>query len=636
MPTFDSDPDSEYARIVAHEPKLRRRPSGDPMLAADRNEFTIWNSAPWMPNVTRSLLTYDLLGDFDGNWHDVEHSLCRTLGSNGKPTKTYTQCTKTGNGLKPVVRYGLQFRGRNCPSAWTFQGSHDNVTWTALPFSAHEEDTEAKVTKCVDKEFVFFDVMHPPSTLCRWGCPNTVAYRYYRWDFTKPVDAASASGCLHPGLDLDTCGYQLREARLFTADDVAFVAPSRFSTTADAGVPGEFLRVVESEPQMSVTTNGVRAACAKGCDVSFRDFGFAVTDVQPRSVNFGDEVTVTGANFGAGGEAGGLAKTEGFLGVTVGEVPCVVKAGSLSLGLSDSDSDSFSCILGAVPGGNHSVEVTHPLMGLASQPAPGATGAIVVQAEARVTGVSPVAAGLEGGTLLTITGVGFSGRGTDNTIEITDPANGGAVVASCAPRQMINYHCDPYGRVECDKDAVYGYASAAARHYAKVFDFSKHDRIECEVMRKTYAPASGLDVTVTAISRTLDGVPSSKTATLKGALAFSLAATPVIDSIEPPVVAGATQVWLRGTSWSRPRSPTPRTTWGPRASTRSSRTTPSTSAATSPAPPPASTATSRRTAGRLRSPTRPATATRSCARSWTCPRPCTTSASMSGARATRA
>merc|ERR1712054_583779 len=84
-----------------------------------------------------------------------------------------------------------------------------------------------------------------------------------------------------------------------------------------------------------------------------------------------------------------------------------------------------------------------------------------------------------GGTRLTIAGHGFNVPIDQNTITV------GSSSASykCVPRRMINHACargDSAG-TDCILDAVYGYKTAAERHYAKVFEFGKYDLLECDL-----------------------------------------------------------------------------------------------------------------------------------------------------------
>ena len=42
-------------------------------------------------------------------------------------------------------------------------------------------------------DWIFYDVMHPPSTICRWGCSNTFGYRFYRLVFHARAGSSSNS-----------------------------------------------------------------------------------------------------------------------------------------------------------------------------------------------------------------------------------------------------------------------------------------------------------------------------------------------------------------------------------------------------------------------------------------------------------
>jgi hypothetical protein len=169
------------------------------------------------------------------------------------------------------------------------------------------------------------------------------------------------------------------------------------------------------------------------------------------------------------------------------------------------DVTTLTCKLGAIPGGNHTVEVSHPEMGLA-------TGSLKVTADIRIALVSPAAGSIMGGTLLTITGQGFGIHGVDDTITITDSSG---YQVDCVPRTMINYHCAPYGRVLCHLERAYGYLSAAERHYVKHFDFSDDERIECQVQdsRRVGSKTRAADGFETRRQRDLTDTESTGTAT---------------------------------------------------------------------------------------------------------------------------
>jgi hypothetical protein len=277
-----------------------------PAAAADNDDYTVWDSAPWINNKTLSVLTYD-----------------------------------TGLEGAVVTRYRLQFAGTRCPSRWRFEASADNVSWTVLPYSKHEADVTVQMPAgdCTDFGWVKRDAMHPPSTICRWGCPNTLRYRYYRWQFLEP-DVSTFSGS-------SQTGYLLREARIYSSSQPDELPPETFNTPARQGIPGEHFRIVEPLPQLNVVTNNITAACIGNCSFGFTSYDFAVSTVSPSHANKGDAVQVAGSGF------------TGDTAVEFGGGPCDVSSVTPT---------QIHCVLGAIPGGVHVVQVSDPMKGYADVP----------------------------------------------------------------------------------------------------------------------------------------------------------------------------------------------------------------------------------------------------------------------------
>ena len=294
----------------------------------------------------------------------------------------------------------------------------------------------------------------------------------------------------------------MHEARIYPDTLPEQLVPSVFDTPLRSGLSAEHVRTFEHGPQLYVESNNLTAACVGECGFGFTPSTIVVTAVTPRVANKGDIITISGDNFATG------------LDVNLGGKKCAI---------SDLSATRLRCKLGPIPGGNHTVDLRHPVLGSA-RVHPGA----IVSAALSITSVMPVNGSLQGGTVLTITGHGFAPSGAQNMVRVGN--------TTCVPRVMINYHCHPHGRVVCHKESAYGYTSAAERHYAKVFDFSDDQTIECEVARTLHAEST------VAVVVALGDV----TATLQSAYSFASAATPVINSVFPPVAAPGTQIWLRG------------------------------------------------------------------------------------------
>jgi hypothetical protein len=218
-----------------------------------------------------------------------------------------------GAGVKhkgPVTSYRIMFGDSGsdgmviCPKKWDFQakwgeadapkgGGIDDPTWETQWFLTDERDLQANVRTCSFGQWHRFAVMHPPQTFCRWGCPNTRRYRYYRWLFTEQT------GSIGQWVDV-------REARVYTSTgseqdqlEEERISPEKLNSAPEyrEAVSGEFLRTAEVTPQVQVVTNGLATACSGDCGFRYKRFSFRVTGVSPQEVNQGDMLTITGSDF---------------------------------------------------------------------------------------------------------------------------------------------------------------------------------------------------------------------------------------------------------------------------------------------------------------------------------------------------
>ena len=215
---------------------------------------------------------------------------------------------------------------------------------------------------------------------------------------------------------------------------------------------------------MRAWSNGLAASCSapgEGCGFEYRPFGLRVTHISPRRVGAGGVLRLAGSQFVE------YPGTE----VSVGGVPCVINASRLT--------DSYlECVVGGIPGGNHTVEVRNPVMGLAAGPAVWAGGS-TVEAALVVSGVFPASGSLHGGTILTISGAGFAPAGAQNVVTLRlrrqaaggggqnggDGGDGGGDDGKkrirCIPKTMRNYMCAPYGLRDCPQASVYGWVDGS-------------------------------------------------------------------------------------------------------------------------------------------------------------------------------
>jgi hypothetical protein len=196
--------------------------------------------------------------------------------------------------------------------------------------------------------------------------------------------------------------------------------------------------------------------------------------------------------------------------VYVAGAPCNISAASV---------DEIVCTLDATPAGVHDLIVRTPVGDAFFEDGSEFSASLAIDS------IFPLEGSVIGGTVLTITGHGFGLNGIDNNITV-----GGI---ECIPRIVDNCHCDGLkyeGYVNCDIDYVYGYTSAAERHYARYFDFSHSNIIECVIANGTESEQELLaDVVVTI---------NNVSATASQQFYFSEAATPVINAISGPTASG--------------------------------------------------------------------------------------------------
>ncbi|XP_076438592.1 LOW QUALITY PROTEIN: fibrocystin-L-like [Babylonia areolata] len=165
-----------------------------------------------------------------------------------------------------------------------------------------------------------------------------------------------------------------------------------YVTTVDDGsvwfspVPGDMLRTVHSEPQLTVFINNVPTRCKRDADCSYTwsdDATPTVTGVHPTSGTWGTELNITGTGFDDDAPENNS--------VTLGGADCVVTSAS---------STSLQCTVSVSPAGSLPVRVRVSSKGLAS-------GDVIFTYMAAVTSIVPVSGGYMGGLVLTVNGQGF-------------------------------------------------------------------------------------------------------------------------------------------------------------------------------------------------------------------------------------
>jgi cysteine-rich repeat protein len=521
----------------------------------------------------------------------------------------------TSDEFKPlaVTQYKMLTTSRGCPAQWTLQGSKmaypgsddtptlNSMSWVDLH--------EGKMETCVNNKWWTYNVTMAESTYCRWGCPNPVTYATYRLLFSGETADGEQQ-------------IRLKDLRLFTNETTG--KPAHFYSSDI--VSAEHLRSRVDAPPVLVTTNGVLSSCGgdgdgsgTNCAFEYTRYNFGITQVSPTSANKGDILTIYGAGFSH------LASTPSALEVKLGFSDCVVESISAYTNESMPTVDSaLTCKVTSLSAGGHTVQVQHPsLMGFADN-----KKSLTVRAALVVSTIEPAEGSLEGGTVLTITGLGFSdqpferckarrdanpdlicsavkrvctsgvisctfgewwcdmvsagqrfaladrafdaayqvsrydviqarpGSVENATASLTSACNfegyaelkgldnlvtvNGAV---CFPRRMINYHCKPYSYIDCPVEKIYGYETPAKRHWAKIFDFSSEERLECEIGRPL--KSKGFATHKSGLAKVTVRVGDEIT-TDSSTFSFTEAATPTLTSYTPHRVAPATQLHLRG------------------------------------------------------------------------------------------
>ncbi|XP_076438726.1 fibrocystin-L-like isoform X2 [Babylonia areolata] len=153
-------------------------------------------------------------------------------------------------------------------------------------------------------------------------------------------------------------------------------------------IPGDMLKTVHSDPQVTTYFNGVPASCASGVDCSFTWSSSAtptITAISPTSGGLGTSVTVTGTGFDGANEE-----------VTIGGTACT---------LTSSTSTSLQCTLSVGPNGPQAVSVRVPSKGLAS-------GSVTFTFTSTLSSISPIFGSIQGGLPITLIGQGFASGAT--------------------------------------------------------------------------------------------------------------------------------------------------------------------------------------------------------------------------------
>ncbi|XP_042362122.1 fibrocystin-L-like [Plectropomus leopardus] len=165
---------------------------------------------------------------------------------------------------------------------------------------------------------------------------------------------------------------------------VVFAKETKKGGLLRRGLTG-FTRVAESKPQAVVYINGIPSKCSGDCGFEWsKEKTPIVTGISPSqgSHGLGTLLTITGTGFSNENAS-----------IMVGKTPCHVE---------QIDATSQVCRLGSSSAGTHPVHVNFPSLGNAGGNMSYFTYELIVSS------FSPLSGSVAGGTLLTITGFGFS------------------------------------------------------------------------------------------------------------------------------------------------------------------------------------------------------------------------------------
>ena len=294
---------------------------------------------------------------------------------------------------------------------------------------------------------------------------------------------------------------------------IVMIGPQQSSFSLSGPVKGWSMRATSRHPQVLVSTNDVMSRCQNGESCKFyydSDLTPILESVAPTEGIEGDLLTI---------QFNDNHWKPRWMNVTT------ISIAGMDCPVLQREDYSLTCEFGRTPAGLHYV-VAH-VAGVGSS-----LSTVKFKSLLKVTKVYPTAGSVHGGTILVIEGKGFASAGPDNKIMLGDKV-------PCVPRIMENPHCKGFkyeGFVNCDLDSVYGYAGPTVRHYAKQFDFSNYDRIECVVGGGNHIESKvGLTVNV-----------GDQAKSLPKAFEFSMKRTPVIETINPNPAGRSVPILLRG------------------------------------------------------------------------------------------
>eukprot|EP00163_Fabomonas_tropica_P018886 TRINITY_DN3328_c0_g1_i3.p1 TRINITY_DN3328_c0_g1~~TRINITY_DN3328_c0_g1_i3.p1 ORF type:complete len:3589 (-),score=1271.65 TRINITY_DN3328_c0_g1_i3:183-10949(-) len=224
-----------------------------------------------------------------------------------------------------------------------------------------------------------------------------------------------------------------------------------------------YLHAVSNEPYVSVTVKGITSDAGSAAKLTYAASTVTTTisSVNPASGVGGDTITVAGSNFGT---------VPGNLEVRVGNAPCVMSTAS---------ANEITCVLVEYPAGEYPIRVWH-----ASQGDGVASGSVSftynLEIDNGVQGINPAVGGLNGDTIVTINGKGFSTQASRMSVKFD-----GSPVAVVAADPMLVVRTSAHAAAAVDVEVTIDNAISANRSSAFTFDANATPTIS------NIAPATG-------------------------------------------------------------------------------------------------------------------------------------------------
>ena len=216
---------------------------------------------------------------------------------------------------------------------------------------------------------------------------------YSQLTFLTPASASAASATQHTAsMVLNVTGYYYKN---YNYPDLTVY--SAYPILGNTNPP----IVTKSSTTLTGNTLGQQPTTATPATFTYDNtLTPTLTAVSPTSGADGTLLTLTGSGFG---------EDEGNSSVWIGNLPCTVSNWSAT---------SIVCAVGQVPAGTYPVDVYISNEGLAYVASKAAANTTAFTAALSVTATSSLTGGYGGGTLLTITGTGFSTNASANELSI--------------------------------------------------------------------------------------------------------------------------------------------------------------------------------------------------------------------------